>query len=130
MFEAIEHAWGKILNSGEMQEIISWLRDYHVTALIAFGFEHAASKKKKGLRYAESMIKSFSLTVSRPQRKSKRSLQKRIKDRRCTEESSKFSDSAEMLRKREKRIIDSWFEDLQCTLDIILDACSKTSGNS
>ncbi len=28
----------------------------------------------------------------------------------------------------EKRIIDSWFEDLQCTLDIILDACSKTSG--
>ncbi len=32
MFEAIEHAQGKILNSGEMQEIISWLRDYHVTA--------------------------------------------------------------------------------------------------
>ncbi len=129
MFEAIEHAQGKVLNSGEMQEIMSWLRDYHVTAgLIAFGFEHAASKKKKGLRYVESMVKSWAVDGFKTAEEVQEKLAEKDKRQKMYRRIFKALGFSRNATEEEMRIIDSWFEELECTLDIILDACSKTSG--
>ncbi len=129
MFETIEHTQGKMLNSGEMQAIMSWIRDYHVTAgLIAYGFEHAASKKKTGLRYVESIVKSWAVDGFKTAEEVQEKLAEKDKRQKMYRRIFKALGFSRNATEEEKRIINSWFEELNCTLDIILDACSKTSG--
>lgn len=131
MFSAIEKIAGRSISGTEMMEVLSWINDFHASPeVIVYGYSYCTQKKKKDIKYIAAVIKAWAteglqdvLAVEKylSENEKKQYLYKRVFQalgfsRNSTEE--------------ERRIMDTWFETMEFTLDRVLDACSKTSGIS
>ena len=131
MFREIEKIAGRIISGTEMMEILSWINDYNATPeIIVYGFSYCARRKKKNLKYIGAVVNSWAAEgmrdvetvekylsgIEKKQHLYGRVFQARGFSRRATEE--------------EQRIMDSWFETMDFSLEKVLTACSKTSGIS
>ena len=129
MFSDIEKTLGRILSSTEVRQITSWITDYQASPdVIAYCFEYCAEKKKNSVKYAEAVVKNWTeqglrtaedVEKLRSENEKKQYLYKRIFqalgfNRNGTEE--------------EKRIMDSWFDEMGFNIDKVLEACGKTAG--
>lgn len=131
MFREIEKIAGRIISGTEMMEILSWINDYNATPeIIVYGFSYCARRKKKNLKYIGAVVNSWATEgmwdvetvekylsgIEKKQHLYGRVFQALGFSRRATEE--------------EQRIMDSWFETMDFSLEKVLTACSKTSGIS
>lgn len=131
MFHEIERIAGRVLNTTEMREVQSWMEDFQATPeVIVFAWSYCVQKKKKNIKYIAAVVSNWSdmglrdvLAVERylsegekKQHQYKRVFQALGFSRNATEE--------------ERRIMDSWFDSMEYSLDKVLEACSKTSGIS
>lgn len=131
MFDAIEKITGRVISGTEMMEVLSWINDFGATPeIIVYGYSYCVQKKKKDIKYIAAVIKAWAsdglrdvISVEKylSENEKKQYLYKRVF------QALGFSRNA---TEEERRIMDTWFETMEFTLNRVLEACSKTSGIS
>jgi len=129
MFDAIEKITGRMISGTEMMEVLSWINDFNASPeIIVYGYSYCIQKKKKDIKYIAAVVKNWaaegltdvnSVDEHLAQSEKKQSRYKRVFQalgfaRNATEE--------------ERRIMDTWFDTMEFSVDKVLDACRKTSG--
>ena len=131
MFGRIEKALGRVISGTEMSEVDSWINDFGVEPdFVAFAVEYCAGKKKKTIKYIEAVIRNWVSEGHRTVEDVREHLghmEERSADYRRIFKALGWTRN---WTEEEKRIMDRWFDKLNFSLDIILEACSKTTGIS
>ena len=132
LYLAIERIVGRPLGGKEHPEIASWLADYKASAeVITYAYSYCVkSMKKDDLNYVGAVLKKW--------------ISKQLFDVAQIEEHLQEVDQRHFLHKRilkamgfkrnateaEAKIMDSWFDEMNFSIERVLEACSKTSGIS
>lgn len=122
---------GRTLSASEMQKIISWVEDLNMPPEAVYSaVEYCTASGKTSLRYIEKVVCDW----SGKNLKTKDSIQEYLEDidkkyyrYRRIMKALGFSRNA---GEEEKRLMDSWFDDLGFSMDKVLEACAKTAGIS
>lgn len=131
MYQSIERIAGRVISGSEMMEILSWINDFNAPPeIIVYAYSYCKSKEKQNVRYIAAVVKRW--------------VAEGLKDVLAVEEYLKNTDQRHYLHRRvcralgfarnateeEMKIMDTWFDDMNYTIDRVLEACSKTSGIS
>ena len=132
MYGEIERITGRLFEGREPAEIMSWITDYNVTPeMVVYAYSYCVKKKNhSNYKYVGAIVKEWAnqglKTIDQiedvlEETDNRHYLYKRVLralgfQRNATEE--------------EKRIIDTWFDQMGFGIDKVLDACKKTSGIS
>lgn len=129
MYKSIERITGRILSGSEMMEILSWINDYDAAPeVIVYAYSYCKAKEKDNIRYVAAVVKRWT--------------EEGLHDVLAVEEYFKEADQRHQKYKRiyralgfarnateeETRIMDRWFDEMEFSLDKVLEACGKTSG--
>ncbi|MDD2217578.1 MAG: DnaD domain protein [Eubacteriales bacterium] len=130
MYKAIERAAARPLSGSEVVEISTWLDDFGVTPeMVVYAYTYCCGTlKKDNVKYIAKVVKEWAM--------------KGLTDIAALDEHISKIDKMTFLYKRifkalgfmrnpteeEKRIMQIWFDELNLTIDVILDACSRTAG--
>jgi len=132
LYRSVERIIGRLLGGKEPTEIVSWISDYGATAeTIIYAYSYCVKNKKKDHhRYVSNILKEWTSKqlFEIPQIEShlqeideRHFLYKRV---------LKAMGFARNATEEERRIMDTWFDDMQFSIEKVLEACSKTSGIS
>jgi DnaD/phage-associated family protein len=132
MYSKIEHITGRLFEGKEPAAILDWIRDYGIsTEIILFAYDYCTNKRKNSKHnYVAAVVKEWS--------------ERGFKSVSDIESYLEETDNRHFLYKRvlkalgflrnpteeEKRIMDTWFDDLGLDIAKVLTACKKTSGIS
>ncbi|MCR5481354.1 MAG: DnaD domain protein [Clostridia bacterium] len=131
MFDSIETLKGKMLSAKEPETITSWMTDFGASPeLIVKAYKYCINLNKSNINYVGSVVKSWmekGLDTAEKIEEYLASVDQRHFDYRRIFKALGFSRSP---GERERAIMDSWFDEMNFTLEKILEACAKTSGIS
>lgn len=131
MFREIEKIAGRIISGTEMMEILSWINDYNATPeIIVYGFSYCARRKKKNLKYIGAVVNSWATEGMRDVETVEKYLSGIEKKQHLYGRVFQALGFSRRATEEEQRIMDSWFETMDFSLEKVLTACSKTSGIS
>ena len=131
MFREIERIAGRIISGTEMMEILSWINDYNATPeIIVYGFSYCARRKKKNLKYIGAVVNSWAAEGTRDVETVEKYLSGIEKKQHLYGRVFQALGFSRRATEEEQRIMDSWFETMDFSLEKVLTACSKTSGIS
>ena len=132
MYEDIEQATGRLVESNEAREIISIISESDISpALVAMAYNYCAKKRSNSkAKYVLSVIKEW--------------VNQGFKSADQVDEYLEETDNRHFMYKKilkslglfrhptdeERRIIDTWFDELGFDIEMIIQACNKTSGIS
>ncbi|HWQ80449.1 MAG TPA: DnaD domain protein [Anaerovoracaceae bacterium] len=132
MYGSIERATGRLFEGREPAEILSWITDYNATPeMIVYAYSYCVRKKNhSNPKYVAAVVKEWA--------------NQGLKTVEQIEEYLEETDNRHYLYKRvlralgflrnateeEKRIIDTWFDQMGFSIDRVLEACKKTTGIS
>ncbi|MEG0663183.1 MAG: DnaD domain protein, partial [Anaerovoracaceae bacterium] len=129
MIREIQMATGCFLSTVEATEILSWMTDYNASAeVIAGAYVYCNEKGKTNYKYVGKVVKDW---VSRGFA-TKEDIEKYLGE--TDQRHYAYSRVMKALgfhrtaTEEEKRIIDQWMDELNCSMDSILAACGKTAG--
>lgn len=131
MISDIEQISGRIFSSSEIQKILSWIEDYQMLPeTITFAFSYAKKQRKTSMKYIAALVQDWGSRGLRDTASVQEELGKA--DRRNASHRRVFQalGFARNATEEERRIMDSWFDDMGMSLETVLDACSRTSGIS
>ena len=128
----IESATGRLLEAREPEEVASWIAEYGMDpAVILLGYKYCTQKGKSNrCRYVAAILKDWrakGLVSVEQVEDSLAAADRHYEYYRAIMKELGFHRSA---TEPEKRIIDSWFDKMGCSLDDVMDACRKTTGIS
>lgn len=131
MFSEIERITGRIVGATEMKEVISWITDFNASPeVIVYGYSYCIRKKKKHLKYIEAVVKNWAAEGLRDTAGVEKYLSKTEKRQHLYSRVFQALGFSRHATEEERRIMDTWFEDMEFSLEKVLSACSKTSGIS
>lgn len=132
MFRDIEKVTGRILNSSESNEILSWTGTYGATPeLITYAFEHSGSKgRSTAARYVESIVRDWAGEGLKTAEDVERMLAEEDKKQHLYRRVFRALGFNRNATEEEKKIMDSWFGEMGFTLEQVLEACAATTGIS
>ncbi len=132
MYSEIERITGRLFQGKEPAEILSWIDDYNATPeMIVYAYSYCVKKKNhSNHKYVAAIVKEWS--------------NQGMKTIEQIEDYLEETDNRHYLYKRvlralgflrnateeEKRIMDTWFDQMGFGIDKVLDACKKTTGIS
>lgn len=132
LYRDIEAITGRLFEGREMQEIVSWLTDYSIAPdVILLCYKYCIRNRKTSkYRYVGAVLKDW--------------VQQGLRTVVDVEQHLENTDARHFLHKRilkalgfsrnateeERRIIDTWFDELDYDIERVLEACRKTSGIS
>ena len=132
LYKSIERITGRVLGGTEPVEIISWIDDYGASPeVIEYAYSYCIrNKKKDNHKFVGSFIKGW--------------MEKQLTDVGKIESYLEDVDERHYLYKRvlkamgftrnateaERKIMDSWFDEMKFPIATVLEACGKTSGIS
>lgn len=129
MFDEIQRAVGRFLNSSETEAIISWIKDYGATTeVVTRAYLYCAEKGKTNYKYVEKVVKDWvsrGFATAEDIENHLGDADKRHYAYRRVMKALGFHRTA---TEEERRIMDTWMDDLSCSMEDILHACGKTSG--
>ena len=131
MFEKIEKTLGRVISGTEMGEVLSWINDFGIEPdFVVFAVEYCARKKKKNIKYIETVIKNWIGEGHRTVEDIKEHIghmDERSADYRRIFKALGWSRN---WTEEEKRIMDQWFDRMGFDVNAVLEACKKTAGIS
>lgn len=132
MLADIEKTAGRMINSSECNEIISWADTYNATPeLITYAFEHCATRgKSTGTRYVEAVVRDWAGDGLRTAEDVERRLAEEDKKQHLYKRVFRALGFNRNATEEEKKIMDSWFGEMGFTLEQVLEACAGTTGIS
>lgn len=132
MYSSIEKITGRLLGGKEPISILSWMEDFGASPeTIIYAYSYCKNNRKKdAVGYVGTIVKDWA--------------EKNLKTKEEVEAHLQEVDNTHYLYKRvmkalgfnrnateqEKRLMDTWFNEMGYKLDRVLDACGKTSGIS
>ncbi|MDD3170155.1 MAG: DnaD domain protein [Eubacteriales bacterium] len=132
MYSEIERITGRLFDGREPAEILSWITDYNANPeMIVYAYSYCVKKKNhSNHKYVAAIVKEW--------------VNQGLKSIDQIEDYLEETDNRHYLYKRvlralgflrnateeEKRIMDTWFDQMGFPIDRVLDACKKTTGIS
>lgn len=132
MYSEIERITGRMFEGKEPAEIMSWITDYNANPeMIVYAYSYCVKKKNhSNYKYVAAIVKEW--------------VNQGLKTIDQLEDYLEETDNRHYLYKRvlralgflrnateeEKRIMDTWFDQMGFGIDKVLDACKKTTGIS
>ena len=132
MYSEIERISGRLFEGKEPAEILSWINDFNATPeMIVYAYSYCVKKKNhSNHKYVAAIVKEW--------------VNQGLKTIDQIEDYLEETDNRHYLYKRvlralgflrnateeEKRIMDTWFDQMGFGIDKVLDACKKTTGIS
>ena len=132
LYRDIEAVTGRLFEGREMQEIVIWLTDYSIAPdVILFCYKYCMRNRKTSkYRYVGAVLKDW--------------VQQGLRTVADVEQHLENTDARHFLHKRvlkalgfsrnateeERRIMDTWFDEMEYDIERVLEACRKTSGIS
>jgi len=130
MYRSIERIIGRLLGGKEPTEILSWITDYKASPeVILFAYSYCAkTRKKDNHKYVGAVVKEW--------------MEKQLNEVSAIDTYLQEIDRRHFLYKRvlkslgftrnateeEKRLMDTWFDEMEFPIEKALEACNKTSG--
>ncbi len=131
MYSAIEKITGRGMSGTEMMEILSWINDFGATPeVIVYGYSYCLQKKKKDIKYIAAVIKAWAAENLRDVISVEKHLSENEKKQYLYKRVFQALGFSRNATEEERRIMDTWFETMEFSLDRVLTACGKTSGIS
>ena len=129
MFAAIEKTTGRVISGTELMEVLSWINDFGATPeVIVYGYSYCIQKKKKDIKYIAAVIKAWARDGLRDVISVEKHLSENEKKQYLYKRVFQALGFSRNSTEEERRIMDTWFETMEFSLDKVLEACSKTSG--
>ena len=127
----IEKTLGRPLGVNEMQNVISWAEDLKASPeVIRLAVDYSAGKGKSNFRYISAVIEGWTeqglTTLEKVKTYIEEFDQKFVRYRRVMQALGLSRNATE----EERRIMDTWFEELGFSMDKVLEACGTTAGIS
>ena len=131
MIITIEKILGGTMNGTEVNEIISWINDYHTSPdVIIYAYKYSVRNKKKNVKYIEAVIRNWAeeglCDVESIEKKLSENDMKRRWHKRVFQALGFNRNATEA----ERKIMNTWFEDMGFSMERVLEACQKTTGIS
>ena len=131
MLNTIEQMTGNVMNGTEVTEIISWINDYRVTPeVIIYAFKYSLEKKKKNIKYIEAVVRNWSEEGLTDVESIEEKLSKSDKRQYMYSRVFKALGFTRNATEEERRIMDTWFDEMEFNIDRVLEACKRTAGIS
>ena len=132
LLSGIESGTGRLLEAREPEEVASWIAEYGMDPeVILLGYKYCTQRGKSNrCRYVAAILKDWrakGLVSVEQVEDSLAAADRHYEYYRAVMKELGFHRSA---TEPEKRIIDSWFDKMGCSLDDVMDACRKTTGIS
>ncbi|MDO4553161.1 MAG: DnaD domain protein [Bacillota bacterium] len=132
MYGEIEQAAGRLLAGTEMEDILGWIRDYKLTPeAVVYAFSYCAERRGNSRhKYVETVLRDWASRGLATKEKIEEFLQendsRQLMYRRILKALGLMRNPTE----EEKRLMDLWFDQMEFSMEQVLDACRKTSGIS
>lgn len=129
MFDSINKVSGRVISTTEMQDIVSWINDFNVTPeLVLYGYEYCIKRKKKDSRYIAAVIRNWAMNGLRDVEAVEKYLSENEKRHHMYRRVFKALGFSRNATEEEMRIMDTWFDDMEYSLEKVISACGMTSG--
>lgn len=131
MLKSIEKSIGRPLSPVEVSAIHGWMDDFDAAPeVIAYGFAYCLAKKKENIKYIAKVIQGWTSrgfsNILQVEKFLKENDQRHYMYKRVMQALGFPRNATE----QEKRMIDRWFDEMNFSIEVILDACKKTTGIS
>ena len=131
LFGEIERILSRPLNGVETDTILEWIDIIGATPeIIAFAYSYCVSRKKENVKYIGKVVEGWTgrgfTTIPQVEKFLHENDQRHYVYKRIMKALGFTRNPSE----EEKRIIDRWADEFNFSMEMILDACSKTSGIS
>ena len=127
LFDEIENMLGRNMSSTELTEILTWIEDDNIAPeVVLFGFTYSIEKNKTSIRYISKVVHGWNndgyYTVD--------AIREHLAD-----VDSRFYEYKRVMTalgmhrlptEAEKKMMDSWFDDMGFNMDKVLEACDQT----
>ena len=132
MISEIEQITGREFNSSEIREVISWIEDYQILPeAIAYGFAYSKKNRRKtDIRYVGTILRQWASDGMRDIPAIEENLARIDRQNTMHKRVFKALGFPRNATEEEKRIMDTWFEEMKIPLETVLAACRKTAGIS
>ncbi|MDD5921982.1 MAG: DnaD domain protein [Eubacteriales bacterium] len=131
MFDTIERMFGRTLSSSEVGEFLDWMDEERISKeMILFAAEYSLKRGKDSVKYISRVLHTWEgkgLHTKEDVENYLEETDKRHNDYRTILRELGFTRNATA---QEKRMMDSWLDDMGYSMSRILEACGKTAGIS
>lgn len=132
LYRDIEAATGRLFEGKEPEEIASWITDFNMSPdVILFGYKYCTTRRKSSkYRYVGTVLKDWNQkglrTIADIQKHLEDTDSRHFQYKRILKALGFIRNATE----EERRIMDTWFDEMNFDIERVLDACKKTSGIS
>lgn len=131
-FSRIEQITGRLLEGKEPLSILSWTRDYGFSPdLVVYAYDYCARiRKNTRHNYVSAVVKEWAEKGFTSVEQAEAYLQENDKRHYLYKRVLKSLGLSRNPSEEEKRIMDTWFDNMNYHIDQVLEACKKSSGIS
>lgn len=132
MYSEIERVTGRLFEGKEPAEILSWITDYNATPeMVVYAYSYCVKKKShSNHKYVGAIVKEWANQGLKTIDKIEDYLQETDNRHYLYKRILRALGFLRNATEEEKRIMDTWLDEMGFGIDKILDACKKTSGIS
>ncbi len=131
LYTRIEMMTGCTISGNEMQEILGWIEDLGATTeMIAYAYRFCSEKGKTNVRYVGKVVTDWASRGLDTKEQIEKFLGEKDQRHYTYSRVMKALGFRRFATENEKKMIDRWLDELDCSMDEILSACGKTSGIS
>jgi DnaD/phage-associated family protein len=131
LFTSIEMMTGNTLNYRDIEEINSWLDEFGASAeTVKLAYRYCTERGSFNSRYVAKIVLDWTERGLDTAGKIEEYLSENDLRRQTYKRIMKALGFVRRPTEKEREIMDRWLDELNCSIDEILDACGKTSGIS
>ncbi len=132
MYSRIEQVTGRLFHGKEPMTILGWIQDYGLSSdYIIYAYEYCIKiRGNSKLNYVGAVVREWAEKGLKTVDEIEAHLQENDNRHYLYKRVMKALGFMRNPTEEERRIMDTWFDDLSLSLDKVLEACKKTSGIS
>lgn len=131
MFTDIEKTLQRPLNGKETESVLGWVDSYGaMPEVVAFAYKYCVERKKENTKYIGKVVEGWTGRGFKSVEQVERFLEEVDKRHYVYKRIMKSLGFHRNATEEEKRIMDRWLDEFGFSMDMILEACGKTSGIS
>lgn len=132
MYGRIERITGRLFEGKEPMEILSWITDYNATPeMILYAYSYCVKKKgHSNPSYVAAVVKEWANQGFKTTEQIEKYLEETDNRHYLYKRVLRALGFLRNATEEEKRIMDTWFDQMGFGIDRVLDACKKTTGIS
>lgn len=132
MFTSIEKIMNRPLNGRETESILGWIDVTGATPeIISYAYKYCVeTMKKENVNYVGKVVESWTNKGFRSRAQAEEYLEEMDNRHYMYKRVLRAMGFSRNATENEKAIMDTWFDDFDFSMDMILEACAKTSGIS